>query len=163
MHYSSPAIRVKIRILQTISKKYTEQFSMSETKGGNLIGYQTSDTLPMARSIIKELWDEGKIDKHLTHFLSSEATGGSISPYMTVVILEKKEPAVSAAADLKESEFYKTLICDIVNCGLGGFFSNKFSTEELESDLYIRALMELGHDVYVFGEENSSLYHIIVK
>lgn len=149
-------------IANNIKKIYGTILNVRDEKG-RLIGYQTSDTSLSARSIIKELWDEGKIDKHLTHFLSSEATGGSISPYMTVVILEKKESAVSAAADLKESEFYKTLICDIANCGLGGFFSNKFSKEELENDLYIRALMELGHDVYVFGEENSSLYHIIVK
>ena len=117
----------------------------------------------MARSIIKKLFDERKIDKYLTHFLTLGDIGVKVSPYMTAVILEKKEPAFKEADALKKSEFYKNLICDIANCGLGGFFSNKFSKEELENDLYIRALMELGHDIYVFGEENSSLYHIIVK
>lgn len=148
-------------IANNIKKIYGTILNVRDEKG-KLIGYQTSDASPMARSIIKELWDDGKIDKYLTHFLTLGDIGVKASPYRTSVILEKKEPSVSAA-DLKESKFYENLICDIANCGMGGFFSNKFSTEELENDLYIRALMELCHDVYVFGEENSSLYRIIIK
>ena len=102
------------------------------------------------------------MNKYIVHFISLKGQN-ILRPYAISARLEKKDPADGKTQEVLDADFYDQIESSIKNAGFGVFISNRLTAQELEQDAYIQALIESGHDVYVYASEDEDFLRIVVK
>ncbi len=148
--------------LFNILKRVYETIYRIRNEKGEIIGYHTTDTSPAALNLIKNLYDRGMLNKYIVHFMSLKGQN-ILRPYAISARLEKKDPADGKTQEVLDMDFYDQIESSIKNAGFGVFISNRLTAQELEQDVYIQALIESGHDVYIYASEDEDFLRIVVK
>ena len=85
--------------LLNILKRIYETIYRIRNEKGEIIGYHTADTSPVALDLIKNLYDRGMLNKYIVHFMSLKEQN-ILRPYAISARPRKKDQLV---ARLKKS------------------------------------------------------------
>lgn len=149
-------------LLSDLSAVY-EKLTPVTDKKGNLIGYQSAATSPVAIELISELAEEGKIDDLITHFMVPGETVNSPQRGTFAAKIEKGKAEKEYVDRWKDDKYYKILLNHKEKTGAGVIGSNRYTSKDLERDPYVQALIALGHDVYVCGYDEDTSHRIVIK
>lgn len=150
------------RLLSDLSAVYRRLKPVTDNEG-NLIGYQSSATSPVAIELVKEMAEEGELDDLISHFMLPGETVNTPQRGTFAARIEGGEADKEYMDRWTSGEYYKVLVNHKNRAGAGVIGSNQSRSKDIEKDPYIQALIALGHEVYVCGYDEDTSHRIVIK
>ena len=133
-----------------------------DSETGENIGFRIMHASDGAVSAFKELLQEEKIDKIVSHFLPTDGITPQYSEPAAYCLERKSSFSECNADEMQKSSFYSMIQKDIELAGAAFFDANGFTVEELEEDRYIQALLALNNSVTVLVDRETTVLEVIV-
>ena len=147
---------------KTLKNFFSLVFLLSDENTKETVGFYTVQ--PNSETVLKmkKMYENGKLDKIVSHFLPLDAEEPQYTESAAYVLECINMPDKKTICEMQESGFYRLLKKNISIQKAAFFMTNGFSAKNLERDPYIQALIALNHNVFVTAYANDEMLTVVV-